>query len=272
MENLLDRLRRALWLRASRISCPESRTKIIHSRINGYDLLVLANEDVGRSIVYGGSYESVESSYLRKRIRPDAVCLDIGANIGYFTMLLARVAIAGSVHAFEPISLNAALLSASIELNGFSNIIVNQCAVGAYTGDIFFSEASDSAYSSILDTKRKPLNRTRRVPLITLDKYLDQSDVKRVDFLKADVEGAEGLVVAGASKLLSDETRRPQLVLLELFDKNLRVFGTSVANVLEEMTKFGYQPFVITDDETTIPFTDELKTRYYNILFRPTVI
>ena len=256
-------------LKVSAVRCPKSRRKVIHSRINGYDLLVLGNEDVGRSIYFGGSYESAESRYLASRISSDSVCVDIGANIGYFTLLMAKGASEGSVHAFEPIPLNTSLLHASIELNGFTNIWVNQSAVGDRTGEISFVQSSDSAYSSLFDTGRKSPDRTIRVPITTLDEYVSHTGITRVDILKADVEGAEGLVVAGASQLLRDKTRRPLLVLLELYDQNLEAFGSSVMSVVEEMKRLGYVPHVLSDEEKLMPFTEESKQRYYNVWFTP---
>ena len=267
MGNLFRSLMQSLWLRASRIRWPETNLKVVHSRINEYDLLVLANEDVGRAIYFGGSYEPDETKYLRRVIGCDAVCVDVGANVGYFTMLMAQAASGGSVHAFEPIPLNAALLRASIELNGFKNIRLNQSAVGDSEGVVSFSQSSDSAYSSIHDTERKPLDRTFDVPVITLDGYLDREGIERVDVLKADVEGAEGLVVAGAARLLSDERRRPQVIMLELFDQNLQAFDSSVKIVTENMETFGYKPFIVNEEGEMVPFTDELKARYYNVLF-----
>lgn len=272
MANPLYRLIRSLWLRLSRIRCPVTRAKVVQSRINGYDLLVLANEDVGRSIHFGGQYEPAETRYLAKNITAGSVCVDIGANVGYFTMLMAQAASAGSVHAFEPIPLNAALLRASVGINGFTNISVNQCAVGDHKGNISFAQSSDSAYSSLRDTERKPIDRTLSVPIITLDDYLDRAGIYRIDVLKADVEGAEGLVVAGASRLLSNEARRPRIVLLELFEENLQVFGSSVKELVDDMQGFGYRPYVITDEDQLLPFNDELKAHYYNVLFSPVTI
>ena len=195
-------------LKVSAVRCPKSRRKVIHSRINGYDLLVLGNEDVGRSIYFGGSYESAESRYLASRISSDSVCVDIGANIGYFTLLMAKGASEGSVHAFEPIPLNTSLLHASIELNGFTNIWVNQSAVGDRTGEISFVQSSDSAYSSLFDYRSQIPRPHYTGAHRSLDEYVSHTGITRVDILKADVEGAEGLVVAGASQLLRDKTKK----------------------------------------------------------------
>ncbi len=272
MSYILQKIIRKLRLIISRIWCSESKRKIIHSRINGYELLVLANEDVGRSIHFAGCFESAETKYLRHMIRADSVCVDVGANVGYFTMLMAQAASAGSVHAFEPITLNACLLKASVELNGFTNVRLSECAVGDYVGVVSFSQSSDSAYSSINDTARKPLDRTLAVPIITLDAYLDREGVERVDVLKADVEGAEGLVIAGASRLLGDDKRKPYVIMLELYEQNLHTFDNSVNAVIEKVQAYGYKPFVINREGELLPFTEKLKAFYYNVLFIPSAM
>ena len=134
---------------------------------------------------------------------------------------------------------------------------------------ISFSQSSDSAYSSIHDTQRKPVERTRDVPIITLDDYLEREGIERVDIMKADVEGAEGLVVGGASRLLNDETRRPWVIMLELYDQNLQAFGSSLKIVTDKMKTFRYKPFVVNEEGELVPFSDHLKVRYYNVLFIP---
>jgi FkbM family methyltransferase len=267
VEKMLNKIMRGLRIRLSKLLCDEATRKVLHDRINGYDLLVLANEDVGRQIHYLGSYEKVETDYLSKNINSNAICVDIGANIGYFTMLMAQKASSGCVHAFEPIKLNASLLKVSAELNGFTNIRINQCAVGNVEGNVSFSQSSDSAYSSMIDTDRKPLDRILTVPSITLDAYLEREGISQVDVLKVDVEGAEDLVLTGATRLLNDEKRRPSVILMELYDGNLQAFGTSVDSIVEKLQGFGYRPIVINKHGEALPFSEDLKLRYYNVLF-----
>jgi FkbM family methyltransferase len=268
METFLERIIRGIRYRLSRLILPTNRRKVIHSQINGYNLLVLANEEVGRLIHYRQRYERAETVFLRKKIHPNAICVDIGANVGYFTMLMAQAANAeGEVHTFEPIALNISLLRAGVELNGFTNVRINQCAVGNSTGTISFSQSSDSAYSSIYDTERKSLDRTISVPIITLDDYIEREGIKRIDVLKADVEGAEGLVVDGASKLLADEGRRPTIIMLELEEQNIKTFGSSISLILNKMHSYGYQPYVVNESNEILPFSIDLKEFYYNILF-----
>jgi FkbM family methyltransferase len=240
---------------------------VVHSRINGYDLLVLANEDVGRSIHFGRDYEAAETRFLETVIAKTSTCMDIGANVGYFSLLMGRHSPQGKVYAFEPIPLNAALLRASIELNGFDNIEVIESAVGAADGEVTFSQSIDSAYSSMRDTERKPVERSLNVSMTTLDTFIRQRSIPSVDVLKIDVEGAEGLVVDGAKSLLGDPTRKPRLVFMELYEPNLAPFKTRASTIIDTMHGFGYTAFFVNDKSELIPFSEEKLTVLYNVFF-----
>jgi FkbM family methyltransferase len=239
----------------------------MQSRINGYSLLVLANEDVGRDILFIRSYEAGETQYLANFISRSSVCFDVGANIGYFTLLMAKHAPLGKVYAFEPIPLNAFLLRASIELNKYENIEVNCIGVGADSVDVTFTQSTDSAYSSIQDTERKPVERTFQVPMTTLDSFVGKRNITSIDLLKVDVEGAEGLVIQGSKRLLDDPNRRPRLVLMELFDDNLVKFNTGSSSIVETMIEFGYQAFCLNPDSELVPFDEQALGQVYNVFF-----
>lgn len=260
-----------IWRRAirnlSRRFFPESPRKVIHTRINDYNLLVLANEDVGRAIHFGHSYESSETAYLRKIITPDTICLDVGANVGYFSMLMAALAYRGNVYAFDPLPLNAALLRASAELNDFKNIKIIESAVGASDGEVSLTQSTDSAYSSIRDTKRKAVERIIRVPMITLDTFITNYSIQAVDVIKIDVEGAEGLVLNGSRALLSDAVRRPRVILMELVEENLRSYDTCATAIIDIMRSFSYTPFFISSAAELTPFRMEKLEEFYNVLF-----
>jgi hypothetical protein len=89
--------------------------------------------------------------------------------------------------------------------------------------------------------------------------------------MKVDVEGAEDLVIRGASGLLGDSSRRPRIVLMELFDGNLSSFGSSVASVIERMASFGYQPHVLmAGGRRLAPYNPSRHSAFYNIIFLST--
>lgn len=262
----LDRIVQRLRYQASKLSIPEGRVHVVQTRTEGFDLLVRANEDVGRAIHFAKSFEPHETDFLRGKLRHDSICLDVGANIGYFTMLMASIATRGAVHAFEPLPLNAALVTASAALNGFRNIVLTTAAVGSTPGTVEFVEAVDSAYSSIHDTGRKGVGRRFEVPVVTLDAHVEAHALGAIDVLKVDVEGAEGMVIDGAAALLADPARRPETILIELFQPNLDGFGTSVAAIVGTLTGHGYSASVLDRDGRQRAY-DPAADNQYNLIF-----
>jgi FkbM family methyltransferase len=268
--NLGTKIFRRVRMLISQVVTPKGTRRIQHLNPQGFDMLALTNEDVGRQIWLFGSFEPDETRYFKEFIEPDDICLDVGGNVGYFSMLFARCAYKGHVHTFEPIPLNAALITVNKEINMFNNITINNVAVGNEHGNVNFSISTDSAYSSIRATGRFLEERSISVPLITLDSYIADKKIERVDVIKIDVEGAEDLVLIGAANLLKDTLRRPRIVLLELFDENLKPFGTGVKMIVDRMIEFGYRPFVLQSGGRTLSdYSPEMANKFYNIIFAP---
>jgi FkbM family methyltransferase len=245
------------------------RRRIVHTRINGYELLTIANEDVGREILFAKSFEIGETRFIQRFLSTSATCIDVGANIGYFSILMASGAPDRKVYSFEPIPLNAHLLRSSAALNSLENIEVIESAVGSTDGEVNFNQAIDSAYSSILDSRRKPVERLLRVPITSLDSFLATRSIPTIDFLKIDVEGAEELVIEGSIALMTDPRRRPKLVLMELFDKNLEPFGTNALAIVNRMKELGYTPFFVNETASITAFQEAALKSTYNVFFTP---
>lgn len=261
--------RKVVWrlaMTGSKLFIGRDKRAIRHVHLKDFQLLVAANEDVGRQIMLFKDFEPEDSQFFREAIRPTDICFDVGGNVGFFAMLMAHRAAQGQVHVFEPIPLNAALIKTNAELNGFTNLHVHNVAVGDKECTVQFSISIDSAYSSMKATGRRDEERSLEVPMRSLDKYVDDAGIARVDIMKVDVEGAEGMVIEGASKLLSDAERRPRLVLLELFEPNLKPFETSVERIVNRMIEFGYTPQVH-DGTGLIPFDLSMSNKFYNVIF-----
>lgn len=274
---LLKRLRSASRAVSTNMSDTSTNMKILfrrwnggavlrQARINGFQVLVRANEDHGRQVYCLGRYEEEDSNFIRQVIRETDVCMDIGANVGYYSVLLASQAKRGWVHSFEPIALNYHLLCANLLLNGLSNVTVNCCAVGDKSGETEFVVAQDSGFSSLLDTGRKSVLATTRVPIDTIDSYCERNRIRRVDFVKADVEGAEPLVLAGAAGILRDPLRRPRMIVLELFPPMLLKYGSTASSVIRCIEKFGYEAFVV-DGQHRHSYEESKADRFYNVFF-----
>ena len=204
-------------------------------------MLVCANEYIGRELCLFRRFEPGETRLLAGMIRPDDICFDVGANIGYYTCLMAARAASGQVHAFEPVAFNCALLNANLQLNNFSNVVCSQIALSNHQGTTSFSSSEDGAFSSLIATGRRRELDSLQVRVDTIDGYVAAQGLPRVDVMKVDVEGAEALLVEGAMGLLSDPARRPRLVMMELTSTNLAPYGVTVTAVLNTMRSVGYR-------------------------------
>lgn len=231
-----------------------------------FQMIVRADEEVGREIYYGGVHESAETAFLRSRVGPASTCCDIGANVGYYSLLFASLAREGAVHSFEPVPLNFYVLCTNRLLNHFSNVTANPCAVGDSNGSVGFVVSSDSAFSSIVNTGIKPVAMEISVPIIRLDTYCEKNGIGAIDVLKVDVEGAEAKVLAGATRIFADAGRRPRTVMLELYEPMLVHYGSSIDEILGQMEGFGYRAFVFASGQL-VRFRREHYNRLYNVLF-----
>jgi FkbM family methyltransferase len=193
------------------------------------DLPILSGRLVGAKLNLGGSFlryitgdaEPEVQESLTELIKPGQVVFDVGANIGFLTILCSRlVGAAGVVYAFEPMPDNAKVLRHNLMLNGLENVIVVEKAVSSETGtaELFVSPWS-AAHSLNVAGASKQNNRGPEaqkpivVDTITLDDFLAGEGVRAPDLVKLDVEGAEVLALEGMRGTM--ESARP-LLLCEL--------------------------------------------------------
>lgn len=250
---------------------PKGKIKILQTNYTGVEILIRANEDVGKAVL-AKRFERKELDYIKKQLPSNAIFLDIGSNIGLFSLVMASTFNDAQVHAFDPIKLNNTLLSSSTEINGLKNIIINETCVGDFDGVVEFSIAEDSAYSSIRDSGRKAELKKIKLPILKLDTYIQQEKLQKIDFIKIDVEGAERLVIEGATQLFSSSALRPRLMMIELCDRNLRAFNTSLVEVIELMISFDYKPYVLHKD-SLIEFKNNKHANIIeNIFFKDTKV
>lgn len=156
---------------------------------------------VGKAICEGNSYEPHISRALRELLSPGMVFVDIGANIGYFSLMAASlIGSQGKVFAFEPNQQNCNCLFLSAKVNGFENIDLYPFAVAEKkTGFVYDNMGSNGAISDITDDLNV-INSRVIVRSIVLDETLH--DVEQIDVLKIDIEGAEFRALQGATQLL----------------------------------------------------------------------
>ncbi|HYL05879.1 MAG TPA: FkbM family methyltransferase [Thermoanaerobaculia bacterium] len=203
----LARFRAFVWrfhtLRlAERIFAPLSGPAIAHRRFCGYRLhLDVSRSSAQRLLLLEGERFVGERRLVRSLLAPGMRVADVGANIGYYLLLIeSAVGPSGHVTCFEPDPQNLRELRRNVQANDLANVEVVAAAVGAGDGIV----ALRSGINALVVEDGAG---DHQVPLLRLDSAL--SGV--VDFLKIDVEGYEGHVLAGAQRILAEQ--RPALWL-----------------------------------------------------------
>jgi FkbM family methyltransferase len=186
-----------------------------------------------------GTYEPHLTAVFERHCRPGMTVVDVGANLGYFSLLASRlVGPTGRVVALEPNSENCRLLLSSLRLNGSSNVELFPVAADEAAGWAYYATHIGSN-GGLVDDGDLLSRFGTVVPTFRLDDLVEG----KVDFLKMDVEGAEGRVVQGATRII--EKDRP-IVTTELKEEMLqRVSGRSVADYLGYFGDLGYLPTLL---------------------------
>lgn len=174
--------------------------------IYGHQMLLDSQDSMNLS--RWGFYEREETERIQKTVQMDDYVVDIGANIGYFTCILAElVGPRGRVFAFEPCPRNYRLLCQNIYQNGFEDrVTVENCAVSYIDGwmTMFLSPISSGMHTLEASMLKRPTYQTQStlsVKAVRLDSYF-QDRIGLIDFTKIDVEGHEMNVLKGAKHFL----------------------------------------------------------------------
>jgi len=217
-----------------------------------------------------GSYELPTIRHIRSFLTPGAVCVDVGAQMGYLSLAMATSAgRTTAVHAFEPEDMNAARFQENMALNSISNVTLHREAVSNIEGTLhlFLSKTANAGTHSTVYNERNVTEESIQIPATTLDAFVRTWSIERVDLIKVDVEGAEFEVLQGADHVL--RTFRPR-VILELSDVLQADRGMSSRQIKEFMVERGYAPFTIADDGAAVPSALDAPHVNDNVVFIPT--
>lgn len=163
------------------------------------------------TLIMQGTYQAALSYVFAQNLRPDAYYLDVGANLGFFSLWFAKLAgTTGKVAAFEANPRMASRIRDAAEINGFTLDIVEK-AVDEHSGQqISFFISTNPGKSSIHAANVRSLVEEIHVETISIDAYLEQMAWPRLDFIKMDIEGNDCRALLGAEKSL--RRHRPFIV------------------------------------------------------------
>lgn len=204
------------------------------AQLDGVRYRFLPSSSVGRSIYYLGDWEHWDTIYWRRTIKPGWTVVDVGANLGYYALLASRlIGPQGRVFAFEPTPSTYQVLLENIGLNRARNIAPYQVAMCDFCGSVSVIEQEVDGWNRIgLDGEPG----AHRVPSLTLDRFVDEQKLERIDMIKVDIEGAEHKFLQGARATI--KSFRP-IIAVELKPSALATFGATVGDLTKELN--GYE-------------------------------
>jgi FkbM family methyltransferase len=191
-----------------------------------------------------GTNELPVQEAMQRWIRRGDIVFDVGANVGFFSLLAARlVGPGGRVVAFEPVPDNVVWARANARRNGFDHLEVMATAVGASTGhaELLLTRHPGGATVCEGATDDEVLARIE-VPMVALDELVELGAVPAPSFVKIDVEGAEAEVLSGMGEILACEQ---PVVLCELDAPDPEAVDRRVAAISETLRGHAYEVQVL---------------------------
>lgn len=221
-----------------------------------------------------GAYEPYFTEEFRRHIPQGGVVVDIGANLGYYTLIASKSA--RMVIAYEPEKENLRFLKRTIALNQLTNVRVIEKGLGALPGNLVLTLDPDNKGKHTLLSG--VTGDQAMIPITTLDASLCAEHFTQVDLIKMDIEGWEAHALRGMRETLE---RMHPIIFFEYAPARIRASGESGVLMLETLRNFGYTLFLIDEAKKTLRMIDDFalfsatlpdKESYANILAKKVVL
>ena len=217
--------------------------------------------------VFKRKQDGIEIKLIRSIVKNGFVVLDIGANIGFYTKIFSELVGAnGSVHAFEPETINFTHLQNNLRTNANVKLINKAVSDKAGPIKIYLSKMLN------VDHRTYPVDDYSHVMEInaaTIDDYLPLNNISKIDFIKMDIQGFEMSALKGMEKTLKNN---PEVkIITELWPYGLDKAGHSALEVFDFFHSLGFDLYLISQTELqllTQKMVNELKNHeqsYYNV-------
>ena len=186
-------------------------------------------------------WEDLETRWILHTIRSGDTFVDVGANIGYYTVIAAKiVGEKGHVYAFEPDPTNFAILKANVERNGLTNVTLEQKALSNEPGSLRLFLAHENKGDHRIFDEEGAARPYLDVEALRLDDYPPLKD-RKVDFIKVDTQGAEGIILEGMTGTIAANPR--MVMVMEYMPSSLRAVGTDPEKFLADLQKMDFRFF-----------------------------
>jgi FkbM family methyltransferase len=177
-------------------------------------------------------------------------------------MIGSKVKKEGKVYGFEPDPFNYENCLDNIKLNDFTNVFVSQIGLGETVGSYDLIVDTESNRGGNRISLKETNKSATKIEVNTLDNWIQENNISKVDVIKIDVEGFEYKVLKGGEKLLKQ--KRPTL-FIELDDENLKAVGDDASSLVKLLEKLDYKVYNSIDN-TPIYSTDDFSNCHYDII------
>jgi len=221
--------------------------------------------EIDKQIILG-KYEVMVTNVLKSVTKKNFVCMDVGANFGYYSILLSKlIGKEGIVFAFEPAQYQVKRLEKNSELNNCKNLVIIDKAVGDKTTKVNFYEyppfSTLEGHSSCEKEALEHLENNRylkkRVQQITLDDFIINKNLKTIDFIKMDIEGSEIKCLEGSKNII--KKFRP-IIIFEFGNQRNKMLNFELNDYLFKFNNYNFYSI------TNGPQVDKLLTTDVNFL------
>lgn len=234
------------FIKSTNISKIEINDDDVTMTLRDNGIKILCDEEDKRivplEILNFGNYEESETNMAIRLIQKGFTILDIGANIGWFSLTLSKIKPDINIFAFEPIPKTFGYLKKNILLNKTENVKALNFGLSDKNGELtfyYYPETSGNASLKNVSRHRKPQKIVCKVK--KLDDFIKENNVK-IDFIKCDVEGAEFFVLKGG---LNTIKRDQPILFLEMLRKWSIPFNYHPNDIINLLTNVGYQCYTI---------------------------
>jgi FkbM family methyltransferase len=225
--------------------------------VHGFEMFLNPQDQTSPLLYLSDRYEPLASEIVGRIDMAGSCVLDIGANIGYYTLILSqKVGNTGSVFSFEPEESNFSVLKRNLRLNHTTNVTVFRLALNNESGTAYLglsdSNMGDHRLLTQSSLSRGQEKRVRQmVEMTRLDDVLPDQESNRIRFIKMDVQGSEYHVLKGAERFLSNQAKN-LVILIEYDPELLRETSTDPVDLIALISRLGFRVFKLDDNANRI--------------------
>src|SRR5205809_6618149 len=237
-------------------------TKKLHSN---FYMFLDPTDHIQCHLFWYGYYEKELGDLLKKMRRPNDVFIDIGANIGYFSLFYATVAPTVKVISFEPVKDLFQKMNENISINECKNIVTINVAVGELNeqNELFLS-ANDNLGMSSFQQPENYSGKMEKVQVVAIDDWFKTSGLTKIDLIKLDIEGSELAALKGMKAVLQEQ--RPALVV-EINPETLSRFDLKPFDIYNYLNHLNFDKFLISENARLEHLDSNEVNQTINVLF-----